>query len=143
MIPLDTVLAITSAFWSAHETDDRVNGASEASVTVIGFALLVTVDEADAMGFVVAVFRLALATPFAPVNVNVPVPPADCLLIMTLVSGKLSARSMLSPPLMPPLSGPAQVIEKVSEVMPVPVNWTEPQAVLVAVPGTQVVEPAV
>ena len=83
----------------------------------------------------VAVFKLALATPFVPEKVNVPVPPADFLLTITFVSGVLIAMSTPSP--RPLLLGPAQAIENVSDVMPVPVKSREPQAVVVASPATQ------
>ena len=94
---------------------------------VIGLALLVTVDAAEAIGFVVAVFRLAFATPFVPVNAKVPVPPADCLLMTTLVSGMLTASSIPSP--VPALLVSAQVMLNDTDVMPVPLIRTEPHAV--------------
>ena len=89
--------------------------------------MFVTVDDAELIGLVVAVLRLALATPLVPVKLKVPVPPADCFLMTTLLSGKLSASSMPSP--VAPLLVSAHVMLNETDVIPVPVIWTEPHAV--------------
>ena len=60
-------------------------------MTVIALVLSVTVDAADEIGLVVAVFRLAFATPLVPVNGKVWVLPTDCLAMTTFVSGRASA----------------------------------------------------
>ena len=117
-----------------HVAEASVNGDNAASVMVMACELLRTADAAEETGLRVAVFKLAFATPFVPVKVKTPVPPVDCLLMMTLVSGVLTARSMLSPA--PLLFGPAHAIENVSDVMPVPVKRMEPHAVEPASPPT-------
>ena len=95
-----------------------------ASVIVMGCALLVTMEDADEIGFVVAVLSAAAEMPFVPVKLNVPVPPVDCFLMMTDVSGNDTANSMPSPVV--PLFPSCHPTVKVSEVMPVPTYWTEP-----------------
>jgi hypothetical protein len=104
-----------------------VNPASAASVTVIGWLLSVTVNVADVCGLAVAVFSVWAGMPFVPVNENVPVLFTDCFFVTTLVSGMLTASSIPSP--VAPLLLSAQVIENVTEVIPVPVSKTEPHAV--------------